>query len=162
VRRGYFVEGLAGRQFAQSGVVDRLRSLRVEEERPSSEDEAPLLLPALDPANPWGALLPWPELAREGGPRPRRVAGAWVALVAGEPMFLLEAGGRSLVTFRGLEVRGWSQTLVNVLLSVAGMERRRSVRLARIDGEPARTVQAAAALLEMGCVVDGDGLRLAR
>ncbi|HUP25661.1 MAG TPA: DEAD/DEAH box helicase [Thermoanaerobaculia bacterium] len=162
VRRGYFVEGLAGRQFAQAGVVDRLRSLRVDDERPSSEDEAPLLLPALDPANPWGALLPWPELARDDGPRPRRAAGTWVALVAGEPVFLLEAGGRSLVTFRGLEVRGWSRALVDALLAIAGMERRRSLRLARIDGEPARTVPAAAALLELGCVVDGEGLRLAR
>ena len=66
-RRGYFVEGLGGAQFALPGAVERLRSL-------PEDDGSYLLLAATDPANPYGASLPWPK--REGGrrpaPRPRR------------------------------------------------------------------------------------------
>ena len=66
-RRGYFVEGLGGAQFALPGAVERLRSL-------PEADGSYLLLAATDPANPYGASLPWPK--REGGrrpaPRPRR------------------------------------------------------------------------------------------
>ena len=57
-RRGYFVEGLGGAQFALPGAVERLRSL-------PEPDGSYLLLAATDPANPYGASLPWPKL--EGG-----------------------------------------------------------------------------------------------
>ncbi len=57
-RRGYFVEGLGGAQFALGGAVERLRGLR------SDEPAGPLVLAATDPANPYGASLPWPR--REG------------------------------------------------------------------------------------------------
>src|SRR5207244_6875998 len=58
-RRGYFVEGLGGAQFAVPGAVERLRELR------PREDDAPeaLVLPAADPAHPYGAALPWQERA---------------------------------------------------------------------------------------------------
>ena len=66
-RRGYFVEGLGGAQFALPGAVERLRSL-------PDEDGSFLLLAATDPANPYGASLPWPKPAsgRRPGPHPRR------------------------------------------------------------------------------------------
>ena len=60
-RRGYFVEGLGGAQFALPGAVERLRSL-------PEADGSYLVLAATDPANPYGASLPWPKL--EGGRRP--------------------------------------------------------------------------------------------
>ncbi|MGB0613470.1 MAG: Lhr family helicase, partial [Miltoncostaeaceae bacterium] len=58
-RRGYFVEGLGGAQFALPGAIDRLRDLRVDR----LEDEEPdvLILGAADPAQPYGAALPWPR-----------------------------------------------------------------------------------------------------
>ena len=65
-RRGYFVEGLGGAQFALAGAVERLRSL------PHAEGEY-LLLAATDPAQPYGAALPWPK--RDGGRRPARTPG---------------------------------------------------------------------------------------
>ena len=68
-RRGYFVEGLGGAQFALPGAVERLRSL-------PEADGSYLLLAATDPANPYGASLPWPKL--EGGRRPGRTPGAHV------------------------------------------------------------------------------------
>ncbi|MDQ4124466.1 MAG: winged helix DNA-binding domain-containing protein, partial [Actinomycetota bacterium] len=71
-RRGYFVEGLGGAQFAQPGAVDRLRSL----EEPGDKAARTHVLAAVDPANPYGAALEWPE--REGSHRPGRKAGAMV------------------------------------------------------------------------------------
>lgn len=86
VRRGWFVEGLSGGQFAMAGAVDGLRAAR---------DEEPAVLAALDPANPWGALLPWPE----SGGTPRRAAGCVVVLHGGEPLMWLPRSGKSLLTF---------------------------------------------------------------
>jgi ATP-dependent Lhr-like helicase len=92
-RRGYFVDGLGGAQFALPGAVDRMRSLL----EPSSGPAA-VVLAATDPANPYGAALSWPERSG-GGHRPGRKVGATVVLVAGAPVLYLEKGGRSLLTF---------------------------------------------------------------
>src|SRR4051794_28537001 len=69
-RRGYFVEGLGGAQFALPGAVERLRASGGVE----LEDTLPLVLAATDPAQPYGAALPWPK--RDDDRRPQRVAGA--------------------------------------------------------------------------------------
>ncbi|HET8606731.1 MAG TPA: DEAD/DEAH box helicase [Gaiellaceae bacterium] len=92
-RRGYFVEGLGGAQFALGGAVERLRELRGRD----GDEPEPLVLAAADPAQPYGAALPWP--ARAGG-RAARVAGAHVVLLGGEPALYVERGGRSLVPLR--------------------------------------------------------------
>src|SRR5439155_1367008 len=75
-RRGYFVEGLGGAQFALPGAVERLRELRPQED----EEPEPLVLAAADPAQPYGASLAWPKRA---GARAARVAGAQVVLLGG-------------------------------------------------------------------------------
>ena len=68
-RRGYFVEGLGGAQFALGGAVERLRELRPKD----GEEAEPLVLAAADPAQPYGAALPWPKRAgRARGARRRR------------------------------------------------------------------------------------------
>ncbi len=90
-RRGYFIEGLGAAQFALTGAVDRLRAQQREPEIPVA-----LVLAACDPANPYGAALPWPE--REGH-RPGRKAGALVVLVDGAPIFYVERGGKTLLSF---------------------------------------------------------------
>src|SRR4029077_8967000 len=92
-RRGYFVEGLGGAQFALGGAVERVRELR-----PREDDEPePLVLAAADPAQPYGAALPWPKRA---GARAARVAGAYVVLLGGEAVLFVERSGRSLVPLR--------------------------------------------------------------
>ena len=91
-RRGYFVEGLGGAQFALGGAVERLRELRDRD-----EEAPPLVLAAADPAQPYGAALPWPKRA---GARAARVAGAYVVLLGGEPVLYVERGGRTLVPLR--------------------------------------------------------------
>ena len=103
-RRGYFVAGLGAAQFGAPGAVDRLRSFSHDlspDEAGASEDALrAVALAATDPANPYGAALPWPE--REGdaaGHRPGRKAGALVVLVDGALVVYVERGGRTLLTF---------------------------------------------------------------
>ena len=96
-QRGYFVESLGGAQFAVASTVDRLRSYLdgVDPERP---EYRAVVLAAADPANPYGAALPWPSAQSDGagaGARPGRKAGALVVLVDGELAWFLERGGRS-------------------------------------------------------------------
>ena len=94
-RRGYFVEGLGAAQFGTAGAVDRLRTHARESDR--AEKPAALALAATDPANPYGAALPWPP--QESGHRPGRKAGAIVNLVDGALTLYVERGGKTLLTF---------------------------------------------------------------
>jgi len=103
VRRGYYVEGLGAAQFATTGPVDRLRAL----------DDGPaqtLVVAAADPANPYGAALPWPDRGQSGAAlsepqrsagqhKPGRKAGALVVLHDGGLVLYVERGGRTLLSF---------------------------------------------------------------
>jgi ATP-dependent Lhr-like helicase len=104
-RRGYFVEGLGAAQFAVPGAVDRLRANAAEQGRGTA-----LVLAATDPANPYGAALPWPERAVDSGDgaagtstatghRAGRKAGALVVLVDGDLVLYVERGGRTLLSY---------------------------------------------------------------
>ena len=108
-RRGYFVEGLGGAQFALGGAVERLRELRPKD----GEEAEPLVLAAADPAQPYGAALPWPKRA---GARAARVAGAHVVLLGGEPSLYVERGGRSLVPLREPEEE-WLRVALTALVA---------------------------------------------
>jgi ATP-dependent helicase Lhr and Lhr-like helicase len=101
-RRGYFVEGLGGAQFALPGAVERLRSL-------PEADGSYLVLAATDPANPYGASLPWPKL--EGGRRPGRTPGAHLLLRDGEPLVFVERGGRGLLRLQTIEGEDLEQAM---------------------------------------------------
>jgi len=132
-RRGYFIEGMGGAQFALPGAVERLRSL--------PERSRPLVLAAADPAQPYGAALPWPR--REQSARPARMAGAYVVLIEGAPVLFLERGGRSLITLggdRGEHVHAGEDDPIAVALdALAGAVRTGRIgklALERIDGEP--------------------------
>ncbi len=107
VRRGYFVEGLDGAQFAYAGAVDRLRACReLSEDRDSALDARDVvILAAMDPANPFGAALPWPVTASADTTPPRRSAGAWLVLVRGHPALYATRRGRQLLTFPGALAR---------------------------------------------------------
>jgi ATP-dependent Lhr-like helicase len=153
VRRGYFVAGLGAAQFALPGAVDRLRSLR-DQAAPGDRDDVPLILSATDPAQPYGAALPWPE-ATEGGARPARAAGAFVVLAGGVPLVHLERGARSLRTFPAATGNGaWADALVAVVKD----GRLRRLDLERIDGGPARDAPVAPMLRAAGFVDSYRGL----
>jgi ATP-dependent Lhr-like helicase len=94
VRRGYFVSHLGGSQFAQPGALDRLRALRETAADPGAPDALPpsVVLAATDPANAYGAALPWPE-----GIKAMRAAGSHVVLVDGVMAAYLPRGEGDLV-----------------------------------------------------------------
>jgi len=128
VRRGYFVSGLGAAQFAMGGAVDRLRASRSVDRDETGQG---LVLAATDPAQPYGAALPWPESAG----RPARQAGAHVVLVDGELVAFLERGGHSLSTFATTaEHPEWAELLTGLVRR----GRYRSLEIRKVDGEPVR------------------------
>ena len=109
-RRGYFVEGLGGAQFALPGAVDRMRALAAGSATPgngdgdgarSGDSGQAVVLAAADPAQPYGAALAWPGRPQEtaSSHRPGRKAGAVVVLYAGELVLYVERGGKTLLTW---------------------------------------------------------------
>jgi ATP-dependent helicase Lhr and Lhr-like helicase len=149
VRRGYFVAGLGAAQFAVPGAVDRLRS-----EREGGSTGA-FALAATDPANPYGAAVPWPAPTAEG--RPARTAGAYVVLQDGRLAAFLERGGKRLVTFPGAEE---STLWVDALVALVKERRVRRLAIAHIDGEPSAASPFAAELRRAGFADGYRGLTL--
>jgi ATP-dependent helicase Lhr and Lhr-like helicase len=146
-RRGYFVEGLGGAQFALPGAVERLRSQRADEETP------PIVLAATDPAQPYGAALPWPRRDEEqegsGTRRPQRVAGAYVVLAGAEPVLYVERGGKGiavLVEPEDARLQPALEALARFVISGRG----RKLSLERVDGEPVVGSRWEAQLIELG------------
>ncbi len=149
-RRGYFVEGLGAAQFALPGAVDRLRSTR----DASREPEA-VVLAASDPANAYGAALPWPQPPPAVRQRPRRVAGAHVVLVDGHLALFAERGGRSLLTFPVALDTGADplELAIGALADLVRTGRVPSLRVSRVNGE-ALTASPVLPLLRAAGFVD--------
>ncbi|MFL5898096.1 MAG: DEAD/DEAH box helicase [Solirubrobacterales bacterium] len=124
-RRGYFVEGLGGAQFALPGAVERLRSL-------PEADGSYLLLAATDPANPYGASLPWPKL--ESGRRPGRTPGAHLLLRDGEPLVFVERGGRGLLRLKLLEAEELEEAM-RALADAVSAGHLPKLAVEKLDGE---------------------------
>ena len=136
-QRGYFVEGLGGAQFAAPTAVERLRDVR------DADPDAPaVVLSAIDPANPYGAALPWPDAPK----RPARVAGAWLVLAGGRPALYVERGGRGLITF----APDLLEPAVAALADLVARGRARRLAPERIDGEPIAGSEAEQLLLAHG------------
>ncbi|HEV8608477.1 MAG TPA: DEAD/DEAH box helicase, partial [Thermoanaerobaculia bacterium] len=131
-RRGYFVAGLGAAQFALPGADDRLRSLR---EEPPREESRTVVLAATDPANPYGAAVPWPE---RGGARPQRAAGAQVIVKDGHLAAWLGRADRNLLTFLPDSEPEASETSAAIAGALAGLVesgRRRVLLVAKVDGQ---------------------------
>ncbi|WP_249933225.1 hypothetical protein [Blastococcus sp. CCUG 61487] len=126
-RRGYFVETLGAAQFGTPGSVDRLRSFAAPDRLPGGA----VVLAATDPANVYGAALPWPERTvaaddaavdigegtgtRKTGHRGGRKAGALVVLVDGDLVLYVERGGKTLLSWTEDE-----QTLKEAATALSG------------------------------------------
>jgi ATP-dependent helicase Lhr and Lhr-like helicase len=167
-RRGYFVGSLGAAQFGVPGAVDRLRSFSRELSEASQEKRAAIALAATDPANPYGAALPWPERyseadAVESGHRPGRKAGALVVLVDGDLTVYVERGGRTLLTFSD-DVEDLSPA-VGALATACRQGALGRLTVERADGENIlalgdRPTALRQALEDAGFVATPRGLRL--
>jgi ATP-dependent Lhr-like helicase len=132
IRRGLFVDGLGSAQFAFAGAVDQLRAARERREAPEA-----VLLAAADPANAYGAVLPWPVPRQPNAGQPRRSAGARIVLVDGELALYLDRSGRQVSTFEAVGEGEALAIAAGALGGVLADRRRRALRIERIDGEPA-------------------------
>jgi ATP-dependent Lhr-like helicase len=152
VRRGYFVSGLGAAQFALPGAVDRLRQVRERtDDARTGAIAAPLVLAATDPAQPYGATLPWPDTAG----RPARTGAGLVVLRDGRPLAWYDRRSHHLVTFPGtLEDRTWAEALADQVR--AG--RLRKVELRKVNGEPALGPELTAAAEAAGFIHGYRGL----
>lgn len=171
-RRGYVVEGLGAAQFAVPGAIDRLRALSRADAGPVGEAEPypgaygspdgsqvpAVVLAAADPAQPYGAALPWPATTGDTKHRPGRKAGALVVLVDGAAALYVERGGRSLLSFTSdtAELRAAAEALAGAVhegwLGTLAVE--------RADGVGSLHSELSDVLTEAGFRVTPKGLRL--
>lgn len=161
--RGYVIEGLGAAQFSTPAVIDRLRGLADSPDVtgwPSGTQEPQTyLLAAADPANPYGAALPWPET--EGSPT--RAAGALVVLVDGLPVAHLTRGGKTLTTFpvtAGIddgEVVGY---IVAALTEAVASGRLSPLTIEKANGASVFETPLANQLREQGAGITPKGVRI--
>ena len=175
-RRGYVVEGLGAAQFAVPGAIDRLRALSRPDGAPVGDSGggspgrrsgggvgegtalSRVVLAAADPAQPYGAALPWPATIGDTKHRPGRKAGALVVLVEGAPALYVERGGRSLLSFTTERTE-----LVAAAHALAGAVHEGwlgTLAVERADGVGSLGSELAEVLTEAGFRVTPKGLRL--
>ena len=162
VRRGYFVEGLGAAQFAAGTAVDDLRR-----DPTDAAGEAVFVLAATDPANPYGAALPWP--ASPADHLPGRKAGATVVIDGGGLALFVERGGKSMLSWRDPdsvehpahpEHAAQARACLTALVDAVKTGRRPPLHLQRIDGAPSAESPWRAGMLEAGFLVTPRGFRV--
>jgi ATP-dependent Lhr-like helicase len=153
-RRGYVIEGLGAAQFAIPGAIDRLRA----GSQPVERDAATVVLAATDPAQPYGAALPWPPTVGDVRHRPGRKAGALAVLVDGAAVLYVERGGRSLLSFT--ENTDTLRAAVRALAGAVAHGWLGSLSVERADGEAALGSALAQLLRDAGFRATPRGLRL--
>jgi len=166
VRRGYFVAGLGAAQFAMPAALDLLRSMR-----DAPEESRTVLMAATDPANPYGALVKWPDIAgaesttdvATAGRGPTRTAGALVVLVDGHAAAYLRRGERELLLFlpaaEPLRSRVAREVARMLLHLAATREGRRGMLIAEINGAPATAHPVARLFVEEGFAATAMGIQ---
>jgi ATP-dependent Lhr-like helicase len=172
-RRGYFVDGLGASQFAPVEAVDLLRDREHEAEArrdrgPDARDgsePATLVLAATDPANPYGASLPWPALPiapPEGTTvRPARRAGTLVVLVDGEVAAFVERGGKSLLWWADEErTQLVAEQLARAIQEDSLLPQLQIERIVGHGLEDAEVAHVTRALVDAGCYRSPRSLRL--
>jgi len=153
-RRGYVVEGLGPAQFAVPGAIDRLRALG----QPGDDSGATVILAATDPAQPYGAALPWPPTVGAMRRRPGRKAGALAVLVDGAAVLYVERGGRSMLSFT--EDTGTLRAAIQALAGAVQQGWLGSLSVERTDGQAAPGSALAALLRDAGFRATPRGLRI--
>jgi ATP-dependent Lhr-like helicase len=138
VRRGWFVRSLSAEQYAMAEAVDLLRAARVAR----TEPDTVVAMSAIDPANPFGALVAGCGIARERG--------NLVAVSGGRMIAGLHA--RAVVAAEGVGEREFAEA-INSMLAI-----RSRLTIESIDGTPALASAHVASLAGMGFHSDGRAL----
>ncbi|MGH7677756.1 MAG: DEAD/DEAH box helicase [Gemmatimonadaceae bacterium] len=150
VRRGYFVRGLAGAQFALPAAVEQLRAAA----GTAGEDEAYVVLAITDPANVWN--VPIAPDAADAFARPR--GKSLLVTRAGRVLLTSDTRGRAIVVRPNLEAA--SVTLaIRALIEFLSERRPRDITVETIDGENAATSPLAQAAIDAGLRLTTAGLR---
>ena len=153
LRRGYFVEGLSGVQYASEDAALELARLAS-----APADAAPLvLLCTTDPANLYGAGAPLDvELLAGGVARLPRLPSHFLVLRAGRPILIIESFGKRLTGLASASQADIDSAL-NLLPGFTGPDRR-TLKVELYNGEPASQGPAAGRLAELGFVRDYPGM----
>jgi ATP-dependent Lhr-like helicase len=156
IRRGYFVRGLGGSQFADPGAVDRLRALR----QPEPEAPPSVVLAAADPASPYGAALPWPK--GDDGTRLARATGLHVVLVDGALAAIVQRNGAAVTTLLPESEPDRSRMALATALALAEWAKRtaRATLGWEAEGPPLARSALAPHLVAAGFELHGPGVRL--
>ncbi|MDZ7375149.1 MAG: DEAD/DEAH box helicase [candidate division KSB1 bacterium] len=155
IRRGYFVKGFSGLQFALPKAADALIYLT---HRPSAEiegDERPILINSCDPANLYGAASPLPVIhPRQPDWRLLRHPNNYLIIKAGLPIMAIESKGAQLTPLRELSSNDL-ETIIALLPQLlddpAGWRRIRAIKVEFYDRQPVRTSEIAGLLKRLGC-----------
>ena len=149
VRRGYFVKGLAGAQFALPVAVEQLR------EPPPSQDAPLAVIAVSDPANVWS--LPVAADVSDSFARPR---GSRALLVtrAGKALLTSDARMRAISVRPGLDT-ALVTACVRALIARIESRRARDIVVESIDHQPASTSAHATAFVGAGLRLTPSGLR---
>jgi ATP-dependent Lhr-like helicase len=158
-RRGYFIEHLGAAQFAVPATVDRLRTY-TEDAQLAKPEPVALALAATDPANPYGAALPWPagNVEAGSGHRPGRKAGALVVLVDGALVLYVERGGKTLLVFT--EDHSVLAAAAGALVDVVKRGAVDKLIMEKVNGHGILDTPAASALTAAGAYSTPKGLRI--
>ena len=170
--RGYVIDGLGAAQFSTPAIIDRLRGLADSPDVtgwPSGTTEPEtFVLAACDPANPYGAALPWPQRDDADGKAtggPTRSAGALVVLIDGLPIAHLTRGGKTLTTFveslpDGIDPAEVYPRLVSALTDMVARGALSPLVIEKCNGSPIHKTYAAAHLRDAGAGITPKGVRI--
>src|ERR1700733_4090009 len=170
IRRGMFVAGMGAAQFAAPSAVDMLRSLRAEPQVPEG-----LYLAASDPANPYGALLPWPRSENGDGEAAHQPAHHTMSRTSGAGVILVNGALAAFLRRRNPAIRVFlpdsepermqiASELAKKLaeLAVRWQGRRSGLLIGEINDAPAREHFLARVLTEAGFVDTALGFQMRR
>lgn len=152
LRRGYFIAGQGGAQFAAPGAADQIRS-------DDADADGLQRLAATDPASPYGAAVPWPPT--DEASRPRRIAGASVIVRHGKLIGFLSKSADQLLTFLPDDEpqrEQASRALVQALTEMA--TEHEPLYLKTVNNLPVSQSPLAAALVDAGAIPFHDGFMM--
>ncbi|HEY7329467.1 MAG TPA: DEAD/DEAH box helicase [Gemmataceae bacterium] len=160
VRRGYFVEGLSGAQFALPEAAHQLQELHV----PSTAKAPALLVHSMDPANVYGSGAPFDIPLLDGGTRPLlRRPGNWLILRAGRPVLLIEQHGKRLTALASASRDDVSLAVVSlpgILDNRRGAASRHKLTVEEWNGQPITSSEGRELLEAAGFVRDYQAMTL--